>query len=80
MSLYALYQANYGVNVIGVREMLGVGRADAVSAKALGLAAGEPVLEINRIAYSYKDRPVELRLMHANTENYRYLVDQGAEI
>lgn len=80
VSLYGLYQANYGVSVIRIREMLGAAKADAATAKALGLRVGEPVLEINRAAYTFNGRPVELRCMHVATKNYRYLIDQGAEI
>jgi len=80
VSLYALYQANYAVSVIRITEMLGAVRADATTAKALGLRAGEPVLEVSRTAYTFNDRPVELRRMYVDTRNYRYLVDHGAEM
>lgn len=77
VSLYGLYQANYGVSIIRVVDMLGAARARARVAKALGVRVGEPVLEVQRVAYTFNDRPVEVRRTHFRTRDYRYLVDQG---
>ncbi len=77
-SLYSLYQANYGVNVIRVVENLYAVRAGQAVAKALGLDRDEPVLQIDRTAYTFNDLPVELRTTWVHTKNYHYLIAQGA--
>lgn len=80
VSLYGLYEATYGVSVIRIREMVSAAKARAKTAEALRVPVGDPVLEIRRTAYSFNDRPVELRLTHVDTRHYRYLIDQGAEL
>jgi GntR family transcriptional regulator len=77
-SLYALYQANYGVNIIRVVEHLFAVRAGASVAKALGIDRSEPVLEIERTAYTFNDVPVEWRTTWVHTKHYHYLMTQGA--
>jgi GntR family transcriptional regulator len=72
MTMYGLYQSRYGVNVIRTVDSLhGVG-ADAETAKRLGLAEGTPLLAFTRIAYTFNDKPVELRRTHIYTKAYEY--------
>jgi GntR family transcriptional regulator len=72
-TLYQLYQDQFDVTVIRTTERLRVGRSSSKCAKVLGITPGSPVLEINRVAYSFNNRPVELRLSHANTEVCEYI-------
>jgi GntR family transcriptional regulator len=67
VSLYAIYQARYGVNIIRVVEDLYAVRATATVARALGLAGGEPVLEVRRVAYTFNDAAVERRTTWIHT-------------
>jgi GntR family transcriptional regulator len=76
-SLYALYQAQYGVNIIRVKESLYAVRAGAGVGRVLHLDAGEPVLQIDRIAFSFNDAPVELRTTWVHTRHYHYCMTQG---
>jgi GntR family transcriptional regulator len=50
-----------------------VALADKVESSLLGVAPGAPILEIRRIAYSYHQVPVEVRISHVNTEHYEYV-------
>jgi len=72
-TLYNFYQDAYGLNVIATDERLRVCRAEPAQARWLGVEAGEPLLEIRRVAYSYHQRPVEWRVSRVNTEGYEYL-------
>ncbi len=72
-TIYHLYQERYGLNVIRTVERLRAVAADAVTASALGVRKGSPVLEIDRTAYSYNDLPVELRRSRINTVRHAYL-------
>jgi len=74
-TIYGLYQARYGINVIRIAERLSACLADAESAQLLGLAEGAPLLRIARVAYTYHDQPVELRLSLVNTARHEYFSD-----
>ena len=49
--------------------------ADAQSAQLLAVAAGTPLLCIARVAYTYHDRPVELRRSLVDTTAHEYTSD-----
>lgn len=76
-TIYGLYQSRYGINVIHAVERLRARPCDARCASALGLARGHPILEIHRVAYTYNDIPVEVRLSQVNTDHHDYLNDLG---
>ncbi len=74
-SIYGLYQERYGINVIRIAERLSAVLADEGAAKLLGVAPAAPLLRIDRIAYTYHDRPVELRASLVNTAGHDYVSD-----
>jgi GntR family transcriptional regulator len=80
LTLYALYQSNYNVNVTSVSADLSAASAPADVARLLGLVKGGPVLRIERKAYTYGDIPVELRTTWVNTADCKFHVDQGSTI
>jgi GntR family transcriptional regulator len=77
-SLYALYQARYGVNIIRVEEGVFAVRATANIARTLGIEPSEPVLQIERLGFTFNDVPVELRTTWVHTRHYHYRIVQGA--
>jgi GntR family transcriptional regulator len=72
-TLYNLYQARFGLNVIRIEERLRASTASAPHAGLLGIKTGAPLLEVRRVAYSYNDQPIEWRISYVNTEKYEYL-------
>ena len=78
-TIYSLYQTEYGINVVRTREWLSASAANRATARALGMAPGTPVLTIKRIAYTYHDVPVELRLSAVDTRARAYEAEQGKE-
>jgi GntR family transcriptional regulator len=74
-SIYGLYQARYGINVIRISERLSAARASARQAAGLAMREGEPALIIKRVAYTYHDAPVEYRASCVNTGRHEYLSD-----
>ncbi len=78
-TIYHLYQERYGINVVRAVERLQAVLADVSAARALGVRAGTPLLEINRTAYTYRDQPVEVRHSLVNTERHEYLSDFGRQ-
>lgn len=71
-TLYNLYQREFGINVIRIEERLRGGLASAEHAKLLQVAAGTPLLEIHRVAFSFNQQPIERRVSYVNTEKYEY--------
>lgn len=80
LTLYALYQSNYNVNVISVSADLSAEAVPADVAPLLGLKVGSSVLMIRRKAYTYADIPVELRSSWVNTAECKFHLDQGSSI
>jgi GntR family transcriptional regulator len=72
-TLYNFYQDAFGINVVGTDERVRVAKATELESEVLALPAGAPVLEVERIAYSYNQKPVEYRISHVNTEEYEYV-------
>jgi GntR family transcriptional regulator len=71
-TIYHLYQSRYGINVLRTDERLRAVLAARDVAQLLEIAAGAPVLEIRRVALTFRDRPVELRLSRVNTARHDY--------
>jgi GntR family transcriptional regulator len=74
-TIYGLYQARYGINVVRINERLSAAHPDAQTAGVLGIRISTPVLMIKRVAYTYHDTPVELRTSWVNTGRHEYLSD-----
>lgn len=74
-TIYALYQSRFNINVIRISERLGAGPAPGEHAKLLGIRTHSPVLIIDRVAFTYHDKPVELRTSWVNTASYVYRSD-----
>ncbi len=76
-TIYNLYQEAFGVSVVRTSERLRAVVADAETAALLGIPRNAPLLQIRRLALSYNDAPVELRISLVNTERYEYLSEIG---
>lgn len=74
-NLYGLYAGRYGITIANARERLKAVALGADDAAALGVAAGEPALQIDRIALSLDGTPVERRLSLCLTQEVHYLSD-----
>ena len=74
-TIYGLYQARYGINVIRISERLSAALAPKAVAARLKIDTGAPVLVIKRVAFTYNDTPVEYRVSTVNTAAHEYLSD-----
>lgn len=74
-TIYGMYQARYGINVIRISEKLSAASATPRQAAALRILPGAPVLVIHRVAHTYHDTPVEYRVSCVNTERHEYSSD-----
>lgn len=71
-NFYAVFQERFGVNVIRIEERVRAVRAGRAGARWLDVDAGDPMLRIERVAYTYNDAPVELRYYNVQADNYCY--------
>jgi GntR family transcriptional regulator len=71
--LYGLFEAEFGVRMIRAEEQIRAVAADAQTAGLLEVAPGAPLLAVDRVSFTYGDRPVELRrgLYDTRTHHYR---------
>ncbi|MBO0764201.1 MAG: GntR family transcriptional regulator [Hyphomicrobiaceae bacterium] len=72
-TLYELYQKSYGVLVVRAEERLTAIAADRAAAKTLRVAAGAPLLRIERTAFALEGRPVECRVSLCYLADAHYL-------
>jgi GntR family transcriptional regulator len=70
--MYGLFESEFGVHMIRADEKIRAVSADAVSAPALGVEIGHPLLSVERLSFTYDDKPVELRHGLYNTTGYHY--------
>jgi len=59
--LYGLFESEFGVRMIRATEALHAVSADAEVATLLSVAPAFPLLQVERVSYTYEDRPVEVR-------------------
>ena len=75
MNLYDLYSRSFGVTVCRASERLKAVAATASEALHLGASPGDPLLEIDRVAFSLDGRRVEWRVSRCRTDSVHYASD-----
>ena len=73
--MYALFEAQFGVRMVRAEEKIKAVAAPQEVADLLALPPGEPVLMVERLAYTYNDVPMELRRAHYRTDSHHYRND-----
>ncbi|MGL4574176.1 MAG: GntR family transcriptional regulator [Burkholderiaceae bacterium] len=71
--MYALFETEFGVRMIRAQEKLKAVYADTEVAEALAVKPGTAVLFVERLSFTYSDKPVELRRGWYQTEHFHYL-------
>jgi GntR family transcriptional regulator len=79
-TIYHLYQSRYGINVLRTDERLRAVLASREAAQLLQVAPGAPLLEIRRLALTFRDRPVELRTSRVDTARHDYHNTLGKDV
>jgi len=69
---YVLYQQRFGITVARAEERLRAVAAEEREARALDVALGAPLLEIDRIALALDGAPVEWRLSRCDSTHHHY--------
>ena len=71
-SMYGFFETAFGVRMLRAEERLRAVAADARSAPLLDVAPGTPLLAVDRVAFTFGDRPVELRRGLCTTRHEHY--------
>lgn len=71
--LYELYETHFGITIHRAKEQLRAIPATKQDAALLEVEAGDPLLEIKRIALTLAGSPVELRTSRCSTSQHYYL-------
>lgn len=72
-SLYSLFETRFGVRMLRAQEKIRAVAAERATAELLGVAENTPLLSVERLAYTYGDRPVEWRRGLYSTADHYYL-------
>jgi GntR family transcriptional regulator len=70
--LYALFESEFGVSMVRADEKLHARAAPADIAQILHITPQWPVLQAERVSYTYGNKPMELRRGWYLTERYHY--------
>lgn len=70
--LYEMYETRFNITIHRAEEQLRAVAASDDDASLLGLAAGSPLLEIERTALTLDGSPVELRISRCSTLKHHY--------
>lgn len=74
-TLYHFYQTQYGMTVQHTQDSIKAVLASEQDAKQLGISAGDPILEVRRVAHSIDGKAIEYRVSRCRSDNYHYLVE-----
>lgn len=72
--LYDVLERKYGLHILRAVETLQARAAEAKDAEILGIQLGEPVIAIDRVAYTYGERVVEVRHTIGRSDKFRYQI------
>jgi GntR family transcriptional regulator len=72
-SLYSLFESRFGIRMIRAQERIRAVAADRGASEALKLPEGTPLLSVERVTYTYGDKPVEWRRGLYSTAEHFYL-------
>ena len=70
--MYALFETEFGVRMIRAEEKIRAVAADRPACEVLAVPLGSPLLSVERLSFTYGDRPVELRRGLYMTEAHHY--------
>ena len=73
--LYAMFETEFGVRMVRAKEKIRAVLSDADQARLLGMAQNSPMLSVERIAYTYDDKAIELRRGLYRTDRHHYRND-----
>ena len=71
-SMYRMYETDFGVRMLRADEKILAITANSETASHLKVQENHPLLSVERISYTYKNKPLEWRLGLCVTDNHFY--------
>lgn len=72
MPLYAWFEGHFGVSMVRADESIRAVAANEEAAQRLHVCLGTPLLQVERVAYTYGERPMEVRQGLYITDHFHY--------
>jgi GntR family transcriptional regulator len=72
-SLYSMYETVYGIPMVRAEEKLTAVAATPEQARMLDVEPGFPLLRVERVAFTYGDKPMEWRVGLCVTDEHHYM-------
>jgi GntR family transcriptional regulator len=76
-SLYSLFETRFGVRMVRAEERIRAVAADRATAELLCIAEGNPLLSVERVSYTYGNKPMEWRRGLYSTADHCYFNELG---
>jgi len=70
--MYALFESEFNMRMVRAEEKIRAEAATGGREKLLKVKRGTPLLSVERIAYTYRDTPMELRRGYYRTDTHHY--------
>ena len=70
--MYGLFEAEFGTQMIHASEKVRAVAADEAAAKYLAVTPGAPLLSVDRVSFTYGEKPVEVRRALYLTDHHHY--------
>jgi GntR family transcriptional regulator len=76
-AMYALFETEFNLRMVRAKEKIRAIAATDNQHQLLNVAPGTPLLSVQRVAYTYKDEPMELRHGYYRTDTHYYHNELG---
>ena len=70
--MYAFYESQHATHMVRAEEKIKAVAADESLAAHLHLALGSPLLSVERVSFTYGNKPVEIRHARYDTSEQHY--------
>jgi GntR family transcriptional regulator len=70
--MYGLFETEFGTHMIHAAEKIRAVSADEGTAELLVVTVGTPLLSVERVSYTYGNKPVEVRRGLYVTDRHHY--------
>ena len=70
--MYALFETEFNVRMVRAEEKIRAIPAAELHVQHLNVPLGTPLLSVERVAYTYRDEPMELRRGYYRTDTHHY--------
>ena len=71
-TVYALYESQFATHMVRAEEKIKALAADEILARHLNLTLGAPSLSVERVSFTYGNKPVEIRHARYDTSEQHY--------